>query len=294
MSYASQQDFEALGELVDDLMERLEAAEAKAEEQEAEISSLRTKNAALEERMKERLDEQVQSVINTLGTAHEALETMAKETRACLSQSGVLFGRPRENTTSLISLDLNGGSGGETGDTTYVAPCGVQVECSDVSCGNSPSYSIGYLFSGTQTGSGRDYWLCRLGEEATLTFTFPVPLPIAMVRVHTISTHSRHGITGFTLVANYVDHDAASHTLASLSRGSWHAVPLAYGHVTSFTFHFFGNLDYIGANSIQVLLHPDVIPPLLRELGLFHGETVGVSTPCGSAGDADGGEGSSS
>merc|ERR1711916_196533 len=119
MSYASQQDFEAL---VDDLMERLEAAEAKAEEQEAEISSLRTKNAALEERMKERLDEQVQSVINTLGTAHEALETMAKETRACLSQSGVLFGRPRENTTSLIALDLNGGSGGETGDTTYVAP----------------------------------------------------------------------------------------------------------------------------------------------------------------------------
>ena len=104
MSYASQQAFEALGELVEDLMERLEAAEARLEEQKTELDTVKEELAST----KEELDD-VRGKVGNVANA------------AMFSLSLCDYSLESIKHTMEMYTNLAEGEGGDAGDNVYTA-----------------------------------------------------------------------------------------------------------------------------------------------------------------------------
>ena len=288
MSYASQQAFEGLGELVEDLMERLEAAEAKAEEQEvawetkleeqrvawgAQMEQLEARNNQLEQR----LQDEVASAMANLGARVEVMEGM--------------IGPTMDETTQLVRYDLSGGSGGRGGESVYTAPDGTVVTssmASHIEATRGPYYYIEYLFSGTQTGASNDEWLVGPANSATLTFSLPL-VPLVMVRLHTQGKYPHHGITEFDLSVEYgpeEDRDPFLVSRSGFGRNEWVEVPIPSSRVAGLRFDFRTTTKYLAVDSIELLMHPGSFSNLFHAVTpLLRGTVVEVNTPCSGYGD---------
>lgn len=86
-------------------------------------------------------------------------------------------------------IDLSGGTGGTSGQTTYTAPNGVIVTSSAPVYNNSNYYYMGYLFNNTITQNNSQpttYWLTSSSGNQTLTFDFQklLPLNISQINVY--------------------------------------------------------------------------------------------------------------
>ena len=173
MSYASQQAFEGLGELVEDLMERLEAAEAKAEEQEAAWETkLEEQRVALEAR--------VEADIGRMNGVLAEERAANAEALARLEQ----VVEQRRDGNMFLRLNMKNGEGGTAGKTVYTTDSGIVVTSSTPVYNNSNYYYIRYLFrEGRESGSYTDHFLAANNNPCSLTIEFPSPLPVAGVRV---------------------------------------------------------------------------------------------------------------
>ena len=279
MSYASQQAFEALGELVEDLMERLEAAEAKADK----VAGLQAEVAALQDELATTRAELTAEV----GTIHAEL-TAERESRHRTARALRNVQEQQLSENSFL-LELGGGTGGQSEESVYASPSGLVVNSSHPTCRNSKNhYHIEHLFSGTQTEGGADFWLVGPSKQALLEFVFPAPIIVSRIRLHTHRKNSAYGISSFTLtlvcesevVAPPISRD-------DIPRGEWVELSLDQGLITKFTLDFATSTKYLGVNSIEVYVNPHsallstvngLLPFLAHDLGDNGGEGASSST----------------
>jgi hypothetical protein len=84
-------------------------------------------------------------------------------------------------------INLSGGTGGTSGQTTYTAPNGVIVTSSAPVYNSSNYYYMSYLFNNTITTAQTQYtsyWLTNSSGNQTLTFDFQKLLPLSIVQIN--------------------------------------------------------------------------------------------------------------
>ena len=276
MSLVGQREFEQLSKLVEELLEWREEAEEELEELKSKNTELEKKNIELEARVEARMEEQKEAVEEILTTRVEGVEARLAEVE-----------RAGWNEDGLIRVELGGGVGGRGGETEYVAPDGTTVVSSIPTYTDGRKHWIEHLFSGTQRSTSDDSWLVRPGSSNTLTFLFPAPLPLAMIRVHTTNAYPSFGISSFVLTVSRVDTEDVPleqhvETRASLERDVWvECVLPSGGLVSEFVLDFSTNVQYLAADSIELLIHPSALPTLHDRMNfLLKPNTVSVNTPC--------------
>jgi len=102
-------------------------------------------------------------------------------------------------------LPLFGGTGGQTGQTTYLAPNGTVVQASSPVRNNSNSYYyMSYLFNNNPDSTSDDsYWLPDpTGSNQTLGFTFRTPVNLERIKV-CATTYSSNTSPGLKWRSDY-------------------------------------------------------------------------------------------